>query len=117
MAQLDSALNKWLDTLPDHRKSAAMIMWFHHSVDTVRWDPHREDPLFLEQSARLYSQYYLAQITIHRQFISIAKKKSPLFFPSLAICTNAARACLRVGEIMQRRSDRMYTMILVSHSE
>ncbi|KIY46562.1 hypothetical protein FISHEDRAFT_47082 [Fistulina hepatica ATCC 64428] len=84
VSDLDSALNKWLDSVPDF----------------LRWDPNREDPQFFEQSCSLYCIFYHTQIQIHRQFIS---KKSPLMFTSLAICTNAARSCSRLFSLMIRR--------------
>ncbi|TCD69092.1 hypothetical protein EIP91_008734 [Steccherinum ochraceum] len=80
VAELDSALNKWIDSVPDH----------------LRWDPHRENLLFLNQSAHLYAHYYQLQIAVHRPFIPSPRKPSPLSFPSLAICTNAARSCIHV---------------------
>ena len=87
VAELDSALNKWIDTVPDH----------------LRWDPHRENLLHFNQSATLYATYYHLQILIHRPFIPSPRKPSPLTFPSLAICTNAARSCSHVGDICRRR--------------
>ncbi|KAJ6596654.1 fungal-specific transcription factor domain-containing protein [Mycena sp. CBHHK59/15] len=42
VAELDSAMNNWIDSLPDH----------------LRWDPHREDYTFFLQSASLYASYY-----------------------------------------------------------
>ncbi|KAI5115861.1 hypothetical protein M0805_001580 [Coniferiporia weirii] len=87
VAELDSALNKWIDTVPDH----------------LRWDPHRENPLHFKQSATLYATYYHLQILIHRPFIPSPRKPSPLTFPSLAICTNAARSCSHVADICRRR--------------
>ncbi|KAK7682544.1 hypothetical protein QCA50_014344 [Cerrena zonata] len=88
VAELDSALNKWIDSVPDH----------------LRWDPNREDLLFLNQSAFLYSQYYQLQIAVHRPFIPSPRKPSPLSFPSLAICTNAARSCTHVLDVPYQRS-------------
>lgn len=35
----------------------------------MRWDPNRENSLFFDQSATLYSTYYHVQILIHRPFI------------------------------------------------
>jgi hypothetical protein len=52
--------------------------------------------VFVNQSALLYSSYYSLQITVHRPFIPMPRKPSPLSFPSLAICTNAARSCIHV---------------------
>lgn len=85
---LDSELNKFIDSLPDH----------------LRWDPTHENLVHLKQSACLYASYYAVQILVHRPFI-MSTRKSPLqSFPSLAICTNAARACSHVLDIMRRRT-------------
>ncbi|KAI0351792.1 hypothetical protein OH77DRAFT_1498379 [Trametes cingulata] len=88
VAELDSALNKWIDSVPDH----------------LRWDPSRDNLLFLNQSANLYAHYYQLQIAVHRPFISSPRKPSPLLFPSLAICTNAARSCIHVLDVQYRRT-------------
>ncbi|KAI0080937.1 hypothetical protein K474DRAFT_1704231 [Panus rudis PR-1116 ss-1] len=89
VAELDSALNKWIDSVPDH----------------LRWNPHNDNELFLNQSALLYSKYYQLQITVHRPFISTPNKPSPLSFPSLTICTNAARSAIHVMEVLYTRSE------------
>ncbi|RPD72366.1 hypothetical protein L226DRAFT_546928 [Lentinus tigrinus ALCF2SS1-7] len=88
VAELDSALNKWIDSVPDH----------------LRWDPTRENLLFLNQSANLYANYYQLQIAVHRPFIPSPRKPSPLSFPSLAICTNAARSCIHVLDLQYKRA-------------
>ncbi|KAK7043156.1 Gypsy retrotransposon integrase-like protein 1 [Paramarasmius palmivorus] len=87
VAELDSALNQWVDAIPEH----------------LRWDPNREDELFFNQSGVLYAQYYETQIFIHRSFIPTPKRPSPLTFPSLAICTNAARSCTHIVDTQRRR--------------
>jgi hypothetical protein len=73
----------------------------------VRWDPDREDPIFFKQSALLYVAYYMLQITVHRPFISnrrdSANPRAGAGFPSLAICTNAARACAKVVHTLPAR--------------
>ncbi|KAI0666620.1 fungal-specific transcription factor domain-containing protein [Trametes maxima] len=88
VAELDSALNKWIDTVPDH----------------LRWDPHRDDPTFMTQSAALYCTYYQLQIFVHRPFLPTLSKSSRLSLPSLAICTNAARSCVHVNDVQYRRT-------------
>lgn len=88
VAELDSALNKWIDSVPDH----------------LRWDPTREDMRFFNQSANLHVTYYHLQILIHRPFIPSPRKPSPLSFPSLAICTNAARSSSHVIDIHMKRT-------------
>ncbi|KAJ3553324.1 hypothetical protein NP233_g12670 [Leucocoprinus birnbaumii] len=87
VAELDSALNHFVDSVPDH----------------LRWDPNREDKRFFNQSVVLWSTYYHIQILIHRPFIPSPSKPSPLSFPSLAICTNAARSCIHVVDVQYRR--------------
>ncbi|TFY75185.1 hypothetical protein EWM64_g8827, partial [Hericium alpestre] len=96
VAELDSALNKWIDSVPDH----------------LRWDPTREHDVFFLQSASLYCTYYHLQILIHRPFIPSPRKPSPLSFPSLAICTNAARSCSHVIDIQRRRTPGVYGSLI-----
>ncbi|KAL7280934.1 hypothetical protein ACG7TL_005883 [Trametes sanguinea] len=79
VAQLDSELNKWLDSIPEH----------------LKWDPNREEEVFLRQSATLHASYYTAQIAVHRSFIT-SRRQSSHALASLIICTNAARSCVKV---------------------
>ncbi|KAJ6613998.1 fungal-specific transcription factor domain-containing protein [Mycena sp. CBHHK59/15] len=88
VVELDSALNTWLDSVPEH----------------LRWDPERQDSdIFFDQSATLYCSYYHTQIIVHRPFIPAMRRKKPTSLPSLSICNTAARACSRVAEIHQHR--------------
>ncbi|KAH9055007.1 fungal-specific transcription factor domain-containing protein [Lactarius vividus] len=87
VAELDSALNSWFDSIPDH----------------LRWDPQREDETSFVQSASLRSAYYFIQITIHRPFIPSSGKGSSLSFAALAICASAARAYSHVADAMRKR--------------
>lgn len=92
-----------MDSVPDHRKLLSChvnLPQFTHNP--VRWDPVCENQLFLKQSATLYATYYHLQIFIHRPFIPSFRNPSPTTFPSLAICTNAARSCCHVLEIQCR---------------
>ncbi|THU78358.1 hypothetical protein K435DRAFT_700199 [Dendrothele bispora CBS 962.96] len=86
--ELDSALNKWADSIPTH----------------LRWDaPHINEFLF-SQSAMLYAMYYWVRIQIHRRFIPRPGQKTKVALPSLTICTNAARSCVKVCDThCQRR--------------
>src|SRR5882762_11260525 len=96
------------------RCTRSPCVFFHHilgyrltsniSPFSVRWDPNREDKRFFNQSAALFSAYYHLQIVIHRPFIPSPRRPSPLSFPSLAICTNAARSCSHVLDIQRRRT-------------
>ncbi|PFH53689.1 hypothetical protein AMATHDRAFT_73129 [Amanita thiersii Skay4041] len=89
IAELDSEMNRWMDSVPSH----------------LRWNPNRENKLFLKQSAALYAIYYHLQIFIHRPFIPSPRNPSVSTpFPSLAICTNAARSCCHVLEVFCRLS-------------
>ena len=90
VTEIDSALNNWLDTVPSH----------------LRYDPHEPDDEWLMQSSLLYSKYYNCQILVHRPFIPAKKganETSILNFPSLAICTNAARS---ISHLVQSLKDR-----------
>ena len=73
----------------------------------VKWDTtgqNFKDITCFLQSASLYSHYYHLQIMVHRPFIPSPRKPSPLSFPSLAICTNAARSCAHVVDLQRRRA-------------
>lgn len=48
IADLDSDLYAWLDSVPAH----------------LKWDPERKDPIFFQQSAVLYANYYFLQVCI-----------------------------------------------------
>ncbi|CAA7269975.1 unnamed protein product [Cyclocybe aegerita] len=87
VTELDSSLNKWLDSVPDH----------------LRWDPDRRRGNFFNQSAMLYAMYYHIRILVHRPFIALPGRPSPLSIPSLTICTNAARACCHVVYTLLQR--------------
>ncbi|KAL0564763.1 Gypsy retrotransposon integrase-like protein 1 [Marasmius crinis-equi] len=87
VAELDKALNKWVDDLPGH----------------LKWDPTQENEIWFNQSVALYTVYYQAQFLIHRSFIPTVKKPSTLSFPSLAICTNAARSTIHVVDRQRKR--------------
>ncbi|KZV67310.1 hypothetical protein PENSPDRAFT_754999 [Peniophora sp. CONT] len=86
VAELDSTLNTWVDGVPGH----------------LRWPPSPDEVVFFTQSAILYAQYYQLQIMVHRPFISTAKNPGHLSFPSLAICTNAARAISHIADATRR---------------
>lgn len=109
VAELDSALNKWVDSVPDHRTSPTIVIqkciYLSLYISfSVRWDPTREDERFFNQSASLYTLYYHIQILIHRPFIPSPNQPSSLSFPSLAICTNAARSCSHIVDCQRRRN-------------
>jgi hypothetical protein len=111
VAELDSALNKWVDSVPDHCTFARIVVhryiYSGFALFSVRWDLTREDENFFNLSVSLFSIYYHIQILIHRPFIPSRSpnKPSPLSFPSLAICTNAARSCshVQVADGLRRR--------------
>ncbi|KAJ7157421.1 hypothetical protein C8R46DRAFT_1114465 [Mycena filopes] len=100
VVELDSALNEWLDLVPQH----------------LKWDPHQENQVFLAQSAALYSTYYHAQILIHRPFIPPPGRDTvlPEKFPSLAICANAARLCAHVLDVQTRRARPLHNAHIIN---
>lgn len=73
------------------------------TLKVVRWGQTHKDPAFFTQSALLNMLYHRIQILVHRPFIpSPRKAPSPVSFPSLAICTNAARSCIQIVETFRR---------------
>ncbi|KAJ6587578.1 fungal-specific transcription factor domain-containing protein [Mycena vulgaris] len=95
VAELDSALNRWRDEMPEH----------------LRWDPAREDPVFFDQSVALHCGYSHLQILIHRPFIPMVRKSAPTALPSLAICTSAARTCANMVDVQRRRKGKVPVII------
>ncbi len=97
VAELDSELNRWLDTVPEHRKYASFppYLLLIQNLTIVKWNPNCKDELWLGQSATLLGLYYTAQITVHRSFIT-SRRGSPHSMASLIICTNAARSCVQI---------------------
>ncbi|KAF5393183.1 hypothetical protein D9757_001193 [Collybiopsis confluens] len=85
VTEVNAALNQWMSALPDH----------------LRWDASRPDGLFHRQSAVLHCLYYWTQMQLHKQFIPRPNESALLMFPSLAICANAARCCVKIFEAME----------------
>lgn len=88
VAELDSSVNEWMDSVPEH----------------IRWEPRPENEIFYSQSVFLYCSYYHLRILIHRPFIPSPGKPSTLSCPSLLISTNAARS---IGYILDRQSQKL----------
>ncbi|KAF7320555.1 Fungal-trans domain-containing protein [Mycena chlorophos] len=88
VAELDSALNVWRDSVPEH----------------LKWDAQHagSDLVFFDQSAALQCAFYYVEIFIHRPFIPMIRER-PTEFPSLAICTQAARGCANVVDLQRIR--------------
>ncbi|KAJ7495520.1 fungal-specific transcription factor domain-containing protein [Mycena latifolia] len=95
VAELDSALNRWRDQVPEH----------------LRWDPTRVDPVFFDQSVALHCHYSHLQILIHRPFIPMVRKSAPTALPSLAICTSAARTIANLVDVQRRRKGKVPVVI------
>ncbi|KAH9478722.1 putative transcriptional regulatory protein [Psilocybe cubensis] len=95
VAALDSAMNEWKDSLPDY----------------LHWDPDRPNSLFFHQSVNLHATYYYVQMQMHRQFLT---KKNSITFTSLAMCSNAARACARVLEAGMTRGLRVLPNTMIA---
>ncbi|KAJ4001604.1 fungal-specific transcription factor domain-containing protein [Lentinula boryana] len=77
LREIDSALQKWFKTVPEH----------------LQWKPMQQNAVFFRQSVFLYTMYYNVQIQAHRPFLH---KPSQASFHSLAQCTNAARSTIQV---------------------
>ncbi|GAA5917364.1 hypothetical protein JCM6882_006338 [Rhodosporidiobolus microsporus] len=84
--RLDSRLNEWLHGLPD----------------VLKWQPSQLSDKDLLLSAHLHGAYYQLQILIHREFLSSSDFRT-FGFPSLSICSNAARSTARLLEVLEQR--------------
>ncbi|GAA5852932.1 hypothetical protein JCM8547_004739 [Rhodosporidiobolus lusitaniae] len=83
---LDSRLNAWVRNIPP----------------AYQWNPSTMDNKYLAAAAWIACSFYSCQMLIHREFLAPARSRA-LGFPSLAICTNAARSCARVIETLEER--------------
>ncbi|CAA7270211.1 unnamed protein product [Cyclocybe aegerita] len=87
VAELDMSLNKWLVSLPEH----------------LRWDFTRKHGKFINLSAMLHVLFCHIRILVHCPF-SLPGKPSPLPFPSLAICRDAALAGCNIAYTALQRN-------------
>ncbi|KAK0467828.1 fungal-specific transcription factor domain-containing protein [Desarmillaria tabescens] len=87
IAELDSLVNEWVDSVPEH----------------IRWEPRQGNEIFYSQSVFLYCSYYHLRILIHRPFIPTPGKPSSLSCPSLIISTSAARSISYILECQSRK--------------
>ncbi|KAJ7594541.1 putative fungal-specific transcription factor [Mycena floridula] len=101
VSELDSAMNNWLDSLPAH----------------LRWDPNREHEVFFQQSALLYTSYYSLQIFIHKPFIPTPSVTSSLSFPSLTMCTTAARSIANITTLAVEREKQLGILLPQPHAQ
>lgn len=81
VVELDSALNKWFETIPPHRARPfppSILPAIIRIYVAVRWDPDNliSDETFFDQSAVLYCAYYHTRIIIHRPFIPAMRRAS-----------------------------------------
>jgi hypothetical protein len=99
-------MNKWMDSVPEHRKCQIprAVPAHYECFPLVRWNTEHKSDLFRKQSSALHATYYYLQTFIHRPFIPSPRNPTPGVFPSLAICTNAARSCCHVLESFHKLS-------------
>ncbi|KAJ6512114.1 fungal-specific transcription factor domain-containing protein [Mycena vitilis] len=88
VAQLDSTMNDFLDSVPVH----------------LRWDPENPpEGTFFDQAAILHITYHYTLITIHRPYID---KPNALATPSLSISTSSARVIIQTADIWLTKLQR-----------
>ncbi|KAJ3741751.1 fungal-specific transcription factor domain-containing protein [Lentinula detonsa] len=95
--ELDSALNSWLDALPDH----------------LKWDPHHPGHISFLHLVMLHGNYYWVQIQAHKLFIR-SDSLSTSSFPSLAICTNAARSFAHIIQAYHSRPNTFMLSVFIA---
>ncbi|KAJ7254317.1 fungal-specific transcription factor domain-containing protein, partial [Mycena haematopus] len=89
VAELDSAVNNVLDSIPPH----------------LQWNPeHPPRGTFFDQAAALHIACNYVRIAIHRQYI---QKAAVLAAPSLSICASAARAIIHTADSWLRKRQRI----------
>jgi len=91
VSELDSALNRWLDSIPEHRKYPVTSTISAHNLTPfkVRWNVGQRDRMFFIQSVSLYVTYNIVQIQIHRPLVASSNRHEST--SSSIICANAAR--------------------------
>lgn len=116
IAELDSTMNSWMDSVPKHRKPQPFTLLKSKTSTylVVRWNPKCDNELFLKQSAALHAMYYNLQIFVHRPFIPSPENPVPVAFPCMAICTNAARSACHVLETFSQLNMLPFTYLQVS---
>jgi hypothetical protein len=105
LANIDSAMNEWADSIPKHRGSLFCAVCCAEPLSVV-WDPvthqNSASELFFTQSAQLMLLWNHLRIMIHRPFVAV-HKPTAASATSHAQCTHAARANARIlGTCMQR---------------
>ncbi|KAJ7462376.1 hypothetical protein B0H11DRAFT_2312056 [Mycena galericulata] len=90
----------------------ALHDWFRSVPEYLQWSNDIEDDELSNQSATLYSTYYLVEMLIFRAYIPpVSTPHSPMpapphiraSFPALAYCINAARSSARIVEVQLAR--------------
>ncbi|KAF7369602.1 Zn(2)-C6 fungal-type domain-containing protein [Mycena venus] len=125
VAELNSALDQWLTSIPDH----------------LLWQPNSPDTLSFDQSAALHCYYHYTRILINRPLIfgkpamqparqptnTLQATSNPNSALALETCVTAARACIDVAAIqmywrpnkpLQLSQSPIFTaaMILILHA-
>ena len=60
MSEIDSALNEWVGAVPEHCGCSVLDETNADLIcRLVRWEPNREQSLFGDQSAILWTIYYI----------------------------------------------------------
>ncbi|KAH7104003.1 fungal-specific transcription factor domain-containing protein [Auriculariales sp. MPI-PUGE-AT-0066] len=103
--KLEESLSNWLKALPEH----------------LRWNPHRDHPLWFSQSALLHTAYCGAQMIVHNPLMSnryrlsretpLSNSSDPEATPdvvqALAICISAAHFCVQILRVQIQRGARV----------
>lgn len=100
---LDSALNKWVNSVPEHRETLnppLCLTLFQFFSSLVRWgsEASKKNKTFLVQSAFIWCQFYETQLHVHRM-VALGNTTDPeRAAASMIICKNAARRCIEIAE-------------------
>lgn len=92
--------------------SYSIIWHLHHWSLQVKWNPHHPDDNAFVQLVALHGNYYWVQIQAHKLFIR-SDSLSTSSFPSLAICTNAARSFAHIIQAYHSRPNSFMLSLFI----
>jgi hypothetical protein len=116
VAQLTSALEGWVASVPPHcafhiscARLSHIILCFVQQLSLVKWEPNQPNPVWRAQSARLHIAYHMLHMHIYQCFITGPGPGGapphvdiPLGYAAnpcptaLALCAHAARSTARI---------------------
>lgn len=93
-------MNRWLDTVPEHRESSPFLLPNSLIISgfPVRWgsEASKKNRVVLLQSVFLRCQFHETQFHVHRIFALRDPPDPELSAPSMIVCKNSAKECIAI---------------------